>query len=120
MQLPDWRRFAFDEGVVPESLDDPGRLVVWLRAEREGSTQCWERVSTLARAEVKAADGLCRTAAASIRARQKPRGVLQKLLPGRAGATAERSWTLPSGEAVEQLGERHTDLMLVWPQDSAA
>ncbi|HEV3164227.1 MAG TPA: tetratricopeptide repeat protein [Isosphaeraceae bacterium] len=120
MRLLDWRRVAFDDGVLTEPNQDENRLVLWVPGEREKSFQYWERISNVARAEVTSEAGLCSTAASSIRARQKVRGVLGKLLPALEGSSKDRSWTLPNGEGAEQCGERQTDLILVWPEDDEA
>jgi tetratricopeptide (TPR) repeat protein len=119
MKIPDWRKLAFEKGVVPEPVPDGSRIVLWLRGGQEGGYQYWERIGTVARAEVTAGQGLCATPATSIRARQRTRGFFGKLFGGLGEGKADQVWTLPNGETAEQCGERKTDLVLVWPEDGA-
>ena len=71
MTLPDWRNFILEAGLVVEPASDGTRLVVWLPRDRDGHFQYWDRVSSVARAEVTSEDGLCTTAAALVPARQQ-------------------------------------------------
>ena len=117
MNPPDWRDFAFDEGVLPEPISDGGRLVLWLPADRDGNFQYWERIGNVARAEITLEDGLCATAATSIRARQLLRRSLGQLLRRLREPKGNRDFSLPNGRSAQQCGERRTDLMLVWTED---
>jgi tetratricopeptide (TPR) repeat protein len=63
--------------------------------------------------------GLCATAATAVPARQRVKGVLGKLLGRLREAKASRTFVLPTGESVEQCGERASDMILVWTEDEA-
>jgi len=117
MNLPDWRGFAFDQGVLPEPISEGSRLVLWIPAERDGSFQYWERVGNVARAEITVEDGLCATAATSIRSRQLLKRSLGQLLRWLRERKGNRDFSLPNGASSQQCGERRTDLMLVWAED---
>jgi len=117
MNAPDWRGFAFDQGVLPEPISEGGRLVLWIPADRDANFQYWERVGNVARAEITVADGLGATAATSIRARQLLRRSLGQLLRRLREPRGNRDFSLPNGRSAQQCGERRTDLMLVWTAD---
>ena len=119
MRIPDWRKLSFNPDVLLEPVPDDGRLVLWLAGERDHGFQYWERIGTVARAAVVVDQGLCMIAATSIRARQRARGLLGNLWQ-RFREAAGEVWTLPTGEAAEQCGERQTDLVLAWSDDEAA
>jgi len=118
MRLPDWRQLTLTEGVhaEPSSLD--GRIVLWLSAGGDGEFRHWERVSTVVRAEVMAGQGICTTAAISIRARQRQRGFFGRLFR-RSPPVEGQTWVLPDGGAAEQWGERQAGLILAWAEDGA-
>ncbi len=118
MSLPDWSKTALEDGVLRETTADGGRVVLWLPGERDGSFQYWERVGSVPRAEVNVDQGLYSTAAASIPAKQRHKGVMGKLLSRFHEAKGTHTLVLPGGETVEPCGERSTDLLLVWAQDS--
>jgi tetratricopeptide (TPR) repeat protein len=117
MRIPDWRKLIFHEGVFPEPVPEDGRIVLWLTGECAGGFQYWERIGTAARAEVAAEQGICTTAATSIRARQRVGGLFSGLLQRFRKAPEDQVWTLPNGESAEQCGERQTDLVLAWAEN---
>src|SRR5216683_500915 len=117
MRIPDWRKLVFDAGVLPETVPEGGRIVLWLPSGREGGCQQWERIGTVARAEVTTEQGVCATAATSIRARQLTRGFFRNLFQRFRDANGDHVWELPNGQSAEQRGEMHTDLLLVWAED---
>jgi tetratricopeptide (TPR) repeat protein len=117
MKLPHWQDLVLAEGVFPEPVTDENRIVLWLRMDRDGSFEHWERIGTVARAEVTARDGLCTTAATSIRAREWIGGAVGKILHALRERKGNRSFTLPTGRSAEQCGERQADLLLVWGED---
>jgi len=117
MKLPHWQDLVLAEGVFRESGNDENRVVLWLRLDRDATFQHWERIATLARAEVIAKNGLGATAATSIRAREWIGGAVGKILHGLRDRKGNRNFTLPSGRSAEQCGERQADLLLVWAQD---
>jgi tetratricopeptide (TPR) repeat protein len=119
MNLPDWRQMALEAGVLREPVSDGGRIVLWLPGERDGAFQHWERIGSVARAEVTEEQGLCAIAATSVSARQRVKGVLGKLLGRIHEARGSRALVLPNGTSAEQAGERATDLLLVWSADDA-
>jgi tetratricopeptide (TPR) repeat protein len=117
MRIPDWRNLVLNEGIVPEPTPDAGRIVLWLPGSRGDGFQHWERVSSMARAEVAVKQGLGATPAVSVPVRQAVRGIFGKLFRGFRRAAEGQAWTLPNGEAAEQSGERRSDLILVWAED---
>jgi tetratricopeptide (TPR) repeat protein len=120
MKLPDWRNVNLDAGVLREATPDPGRIVLWLPGGCHGGVRLWERIGNLPGADVTAAQGLCATAATSVRAAQRAGGLLGKLLARWRRAAAGPTWVLPNGASAEQQGERQTDLVLAWPEDESA
>lgn len=117
MRLPDWRNLVLHEGTIAEPTPDDGRLILWLAGNRERGFQHWERISNVLRAEITVTDGVCATAATSVRARQRVQGRMAKFFHCFRSATGDHVWVLPNGESVEQYGDRQTDLMLVWAAD---
>jgi tetratricopeptide (TPR) repeat protein len=118
MNLPDWRSFALEEGVLLESNSAESRVVFWVRADRDSSFQYWERVGSVARAEVTREDGLGATAATSVRARRLHTRSLGHLWRRLRERKAEREFVLPDGTCCQQCGGRRTDQMLVWSEDN--
>ncbi len=116
MPVPDWRKLALNDGIVPEPIADAERIALWLRGNRDANGQDWERIANVGRAQVSCEDGFCSTPATAIYARQQIRGFFGKLVQRFRESATDRNWVLPSGEAAEQVGERRNDLLLVWPE----
>ena len=108
---------SLSNGILSEPVLDGLRIVFWLRGDREGPFQHWERVSSVARAEIMVDQGVGAIAATSIRGKQRVGRFVGKLAQWFQGAKGVRLWVLPSGESVELFGERQTNLMLVWSED---
>src|SRR5947209_6586970 len=106
MRVPDWRTTVFDEGVLPEPVADENRIVVWLPEPSVGPFQSWQRVGSVAGAEVVVEQGICVTPAVAIRARQRIIGRLGRLFQHFRGATSDRAMILPNGESAEPCGGR--------------
>jgi tetratricopeptide (TPR) repeat protein len=115
MKLPRALDLVFTDGVFPESAGDENRIVVWLKHDRNGTFQYWERIATVARAAVTAHNGLCATPATSVRAREWIGGRMGKILHDLRKRKSSRDFSLPNGRSAEQCGERQADLLLVWP-----
>jgi tetratricopeptide (TPR) repeat protein len=115
-QLPDWKKLALNPGVLPETVPDNNRIVLWLPGERDGAFRYWERISSVANGEITVEQGICAIAAMSIHARQRVPGFFGKLLRLRP-ARGDRAWSLPNGESAEQSGQRQTDFVLAWAQE---
>jgi tetratricopeptide (TPR) repeat protein len=120
MNPPDWRGFAFDDGVLAEPISDGNRLVLWIPDDRDGRFQYWQRVGNVARAETTVDDGLVATPAASIRAKEPLKWSVGQLLRRLRDRRENRDFLLPNGRSSWQCGERRTDLLLVWTEDLAA
>jgi Tfp pilus assembly protein PilF len=118
MMVIDWREIALDGGLRREPESDESRLILWVPGETEGGYQYWERIANVARGEIVVEDGLCSTAATAIPARRRVRGLLGKLLDRLGEGKASRTFVLPSGESVEQHGERSVDALLVWSDET--
>lgn len=116
MTVPDRAHWKLDDHVQWEPSDDDGRLGFWIPQATEGGYRDWERISNVARADVVVEQGICGTAAASIRARERIGGMFGKLLAGLRKPKGDRNWTLPDGGVAEQYGPRRTDLVLAWPE----
>jgi tetratricopeptide (TPR) repeat protein len=113
----DWREMALDAGLLREPGSDRHRLIVWLPVAADGDDRCWERVANDARGEVVLHGGLWTTPASTTRTVRRAKGPLARLL-GRFGEGKRgRTFILPSGDPVEQCGERVMDGLLVWPED---
>ena len=118
MNLPDWRTFDFEPGILAEPIADGSRLVLWVPGDRDASFQYWERVGSVVRGEVVAEQGLCATAATSVPVRQRVRGGLGQLFKNLRPPKSGRGFLLPDGSSSEQCGERRADLILVWSPDA--
>lgn len=103
--IPDANALGLPSGVLVEAAAGD-RLALWL-PDGDG----WERVATVARAEVAAGPGIGSIAATSTRARRRSKGLFGGLL-GRGGS--DKDLVLPNGTTVERVGERRTDLVLAW------
>jgi tetratricopeptide (TPR) repeat protein len=119
MPVPDWRNLVLNEGILHEPIPGDNRVVLWLPGSRDNGFRHWQRISSLPRAEVTVREGLCATPAMLIPMRQSIRGLFGRLFQHFRKASDDRAWVLPSGEPVEQLGERQTDLILVWAEDQS-
>ena len=117
MSPPDLNQIALDEGVLRETVPDRGRIVIWLPGQRDGTFQYWERIGSVARAEVNVDQGICTLAASLVPARQRIKGMVGKLLDRMRSAKTSRALILPGGDLAEPCGERISDLLLVWPED---
>src|SRR5947209_6343821 len=114
MNHPAWDTLDLAAGVLREPVPEPGRLVLWLPGPAAAGLRPWERLGTVPGAAVQPQDGLCATAATAVAARQRLGGWLATLLGRWRRPTASPTWLLPDGQRVEQVGERQTDLLLVW------
>jgi tetratricopeptide (TPR) repeat protein len=119
MKVLDWQDLILDPGILREPVSDGNRIVLWLPGDRDGAFQQWERIGSVARAEVTEDQGLCAMAATLVPARQRIKGALGKLLGRLHEAKGNRALVLPNGQSAEQAGERATDLLLVWSEDDA-
>jgi tetratricopeptide (TPR) repeat protein len=117
MNVPDWRTFALEQRVLIESAADGSRLVVWLPGDRDGKFQYWQRIGSVARAEVTSIGGLCTTDATLVPARQQIGRSLGQFWTGLRKSKGKRSFLLPDGSHAEQCGDRQGDLLLVWAED---
>ncbi len=115
MGLSDWRNLVLNEGVLSERTGHDQRIVLWLPGSRHDGFQHWERISSVARAEVRVEQWISAVAATAIQARQPIRSFLGNLVQ-RFRKSVERSWMLPNGESAEQVGDRQCDLLLVWSE----
>jgi tetratricopeptide (TPR) repeat protein len=120
MRIPDWRNLGLTKGVLPEPGPEANRLVVWVPGRCAGRFRHWERVSSVARAEIFVAEGLCLTAATSLPARQRVGGFWGKLWSRFAPGHETPTWLLPGGGSAEQCGQRQTGLLLVWAEHPSA
>lgn len=102
---------AFYDDILREP--DPSRIVLWLRGERDGTFQHWERVSAVNPSEGVIEVGLCFSPATVVHARERRGGYLRKLFSPLTRASAGRLWLLPNGSNAEQYGERESDRLLV-------
>jgi len=119
MKVPNWRELVLSEEVLAEPNPGSDRIILWLTGRHDGGMQHWERISTVASAAITVAGGMCAIPATSVRARQRVRTLLGKLLHPFQQASQEQAWILPNGQSAEQEGQRQTDLLLVWPEREA-
>ena len=118
MNLPDWPNLPLADGVMREPTADADRLVAWVPSREEAGRKVWLRVGNVPRAEVVSYGDMRGTAASVTHASVPSRGFLGGLFGKSKGAAGDRSWTLPSGEHVEAIGERENDVLLVWSETS--
>jgi tetratricopeptide (TPR) repeat protein len=114
----DWRELAIDEGILTEPTADGNRLILWLSGEHDPGFQHWERITSVAHADVKVEQGLCWLEATSIPARKAIKGGLGSIWRRVVPAKEKRVLHLPNGDSAEQCGERQAGLVLVWAQDA--
>jgi len=112
---PDWQTIVLEQNVLREGTQESNRIVLWLPVKRERGFQCWERVGSVANADISFHDSLCAIAATSVPVKQRVRGWLYALLAGFRRKDGTDTWVHPNGDSAEQCGERQTDLLLVWP-----
>jgi tetratricopeptide (TPR) repeat protein len=118
MRKLDWHAVALEPGILRENVPEPNRLVAWLPGDAEAGARIWERIGNVPGSESELTPGLFASAATLIRVRQPIRGILGKLLHGWRRANDAPAWTLPNGATAEQFGERRTDVLLVWTDDT--
>jgi tetratricopeptide (TPR) repeat protein len=111
----DWQTIVLEQNVLREGTQESNRIVLWLPVKRERGFQFWERVGSVANAEISFHDSLCAIAATSVPVKQRVRGLLYALRAGFWRKDRADTWVLPNGDSAEQCGERQTDLLLVWP-----
>jgi tetratricopeptide (TPR) repeat protein len=117
MTKPNWAKLEFEEGVLREPTPDDSQLILWLRGDLVDGFQHWERIGNVVGAEVTLDQGLFRSPATVIRARQKLHGFFGKLFQLLRKSQGNRTWLLPNGAIAEQVGERANDRMLLWADD---
>jgi tetratricopeptide (TPR) repeat protein len=111
----DWSGMNPGAGVLREPVPGEGHIVLWRPASGEGQPPVpeWQRISSGSRADISADLGMLSVPANAIRVRVGARGFFSKLF----GKPSGQTWLLPNGQSAEQVGERRTDLLLVWPQE---
>ena len=115
----DWRDFALEEecSVEADSRTEAGSSSGFppteTRAFNTGNAS-----PTSPAAEIAIEQGLCTTAATSIRARQTGSAAL-RASSGAGCSTSKRNrdFQLPNGGSAEQCGDRQNDLILVWSEE---
>src|SRR5262249_57021671 len=80
MKLPAWGNLELADGILRETVPDGRSLVLWLPTGSGPGLRQWERISSLANAQVLATEGLCVAPAVAIGVSQRLRGVFGKLL----------------------------------------
>lgn len=118
MGLPDGRPLDLLDGVLLEPSEG-SRVVLWVPGGRDGGHREWERVATVAHAEVATTRGVRSVAAATTPASQRLGGALGRLLRGIAGPGTGRAWALPGGGTAEGSGPRRADCALAWSEDAS-
>ena len=78
MKLPDGRLLIASDGIIPEPSAAGDRVILWLRGDRLGGHQHWERVSSAVRAEMTTECGIRAIEAASTPVRQWVGGAIGK------------------------------------------
>ncbi len=121
MGVLDWDRLELDRGILVESAESDGRVVLWVPLECERGFQYWDRVATARRGEVRVRDGVRWTSATATRARRRTSaGALARLVAKLAGGGADAGWAMPDGGTAERCGERRVDLALAWVEDGGS
>ncbi len=116
MSLPRSSELGLNSGLLAEDVSNQDRLVIWRPSGDAPGFRRWERIATVAHAEVAQRGGLNVIGAASIPARQcSPGGMMGWLR--RIRAQQGDGLRLPTGETLEKDGVRRTDVLLVWPCD---
>jgi tetratricopeptide (TPR) repeat protein len=109
----DWRAWGLRDNVLAEPIPGTDLVAVWVPTHDANKSDHWERIWATSPARSTAAPGIISIRAASISG-APAKGFLAKWL-GRSG----RPWILPNGLRVEQIGQRRTDLLLLWAENNA-
>ncbi len=116
IRLPDLTPQALDAGVMREPTAEADRLVLWRRGPCAADFQQWERISSVARADITCEHGLCSVPATAAPARQRLHGLFARLRQRwRAGGSSRL--LLPNGLTAEPCGARQSGL-LVWAEEA--
>ncbi len=108
-----------DEGIVREPVTDGHALAVWLPLERDATTQVWERMGSVPHTEFTVEPSIQGMAVTAVRVRQEISGRWGRLFQRLRRRSDGHTWVLPDGSTAEQIGQRRTDLLLVWTEDVA-
>src|SRR5438270_397604 len=121
MSNPDWRTLELAPGVVREPTPEATRLVLWLPEPAEAGAGRWQRISSGRSDPFHPEQGLCAVSGTSISIRvlQPPHGLMGRLFLHFRKPTDTVTWHLPNGRVAEQVGERQTDLLLVWSDNAS-
>ncbi|OAI51256.1 hypothetical protein AYO44_04985 [Planctomycetaceae bacterium SCGC AG-212-F19] len=117
MKLPEVHTWGLNEGIQLEPTIDVDRVALWVPRDLDCATARWQRISSAPRATVTEHGGICSVPATAIHAQQRQHGFFGKLWPGRRESDGATTWTLPSGETVDQVGARQADCLLAWSAD---
>ena len=118
MNASNIRPQSLEPGFLLETTGE-GRLVVWLPEISDPNGLLWERVRSVARADMTTDDSVCSLAATGLPTRQRTVGFLGGLLGRIRGESANKTFALPDGRLVEPCGPRRADLVLAWTEDGS-
>jgi tetratricopeptide (TPR) repeat protein len=105
------------DGILSESVSDHGQLVFWVKGERAGGCQEWERIASVGPAQL-LDEGMWGAAATVTGARQRLDGFVSGFIH-RFRKTAG-DWSLPDGTTARQAGSRRSNVVLVWGDEDGS
>jgi tetratricopeptide (TPR) repeat protein len=113
-----WPALDLAPGVLREASLD-GSLILWLRGEEAGGPY-WIRLASVRGAAVTTEPGLQATPATAVRVRPRGVSLFGRLLQPFRKPDEAPVWLLPDGGVGEQMGERQSDVLLVWAGEAEA
>ena len=113
-RLARWRRVAFGAGVLREPAPGDGRLILWVRTSVTRDTSIGIASPPCAVRSRACAVGFRPSSPRRSEHRQRIGRLSCRFLRWFRRASDDRLWLLPDGGSAERVGQRETDLLLVW------
>ncbi len=117
MQLRAFHTLLLANGIQTEPIVDRFRIVFWLPAFEPGPRNHWLRIQCLADNGIACEQGIFTIAANAVSTQKHSRRLLAAVWRVFRTESQPAIWFLPTGEAMEQAGERRNDLVLAWTAD---
>ena len=117
MKLPALHALLLANGIQTEPLGNRCRIVFWLPAFEPGPRNHWLRIQCLTENDIACEQGVFAIAANAVPTQRQTQRLLAAVWRAFRKDSQRAIWFLPTGDAMEQAGERRTDLLLAWAAD---